>query len=592
MWPISAIRKRFRRRKVRRAVQRHLQDFAKVLEGKLTARRAEWDKEDAELRAVMAAAGGATTWGQLMERLGVPGGDGRKSLGEMAGGASVAARFDSALTTTDNQLHWAMADSLAPDSAASEAIRCILRNRSRYEVHNNCYARGVGETIANDFAGTGPRLHIDDERLTVEERADAEAKFAQWAIAVRLAAKLRTMRKARRQDGETFAVKVTNPGVDHPIKLDLRLIETDQVRDTDLALGSTVDGIKYDPYGNPVSYNVLRVHPGHTGAWIFGLPYEADLWPARLVIHWFREDRPGQHHGLPEILPALPLYATLRRYTQAVLDAAETAADFAVLIETQSGAAFYDDDGQEIQNEAAAAFTTQALERRMIAALPGGYTAKQFQPAQPQQEYSPFKREVCGEIGRCEGVPLNLVLGTSDGSSFASGQLDHKIYFGTRTIERSEADGLILDNLLADWIAEGVRIEDGKGGWYLPRILKQLGTSIGHTWHWDSNELGDPLKLAAANATDLKNGLTTIPALWEKRGGNWMRAFKAAARSLGVTFEEFQELVRESIFATSQIEEEPEGGDSATPKPKQAAVQKATASGGAGWRRSIGAKHE
>ena len=47
-----------------------------------------------------------------------------------------------------------------------------------------------------------------------------------------------------------------------------------------------------------------------------------DVIDANAVIHWFRADRPGQHRGVPEITPALPLFAQLRRYTLAVLGAA------------------------------------------------------------------------------------------------------------------------------------------------------------------------------------------------------------------------------------------------------------------------------
>ncbi len=56
------------------------------------------------------------------------------------------------------------------------------------------------------------------------------------------------------------------------------------------------------------------------------------------MIHYFRADRPGQSRGIPEITPALPLFAQLRRYTLAVLAAAETAADFAAVLYTDAPA--------------------------------------------------------------------------------------------------------------------------------------------------------------------------------------------------------------------------------------------------------------
>ena len=50
--------------------------------------------------------------------------------------------FDSAGHGDDNRRHWANADGLSADSAATPTTRRVLRNRCRYEVANNSYARG------------------------------------------------------------------------------------------------------------------------------------------------------------------------------------------------------------------------------------------------------------------------------------------------------------------------------------------------------------------------------------------------------------------------------------------------------------------
>ncbi|MEX2386545.1 MAG: hypothetical protein WD534_01605 [Phycisphaeraceae bacterium] len=63
------------------------------------------------------------------------------------------ARYDAAQTTAENARHWAMADSLSADSAASADVRRKLRERSRYEVANNSYAKGIVLTLANDCIG-------------------------------------------------------------------------------------------------------------------------------------------------------------------------------------------------------------------------------------------------------------------------------------------------------------------------------------------------------------------------------------------------------------------------------------------------------
>ena len=68
---------------------------------------------------------------------------------------SIRARYDAAQTTEANRKHWANADGLSADAAASPEIRRILRNRTRYEAANNSYAAGIVATLANDVVGTG-----------------------------------------------------------------------------------------------------------------------------------------------------------------------------------------------------------------------------------------------------------------------------------------------------------------------------------------------------------------------------------------------------------------------------------------------------
>jgi capsid protein len=200
-------------------------------------------------------------------------------------------KYDAAQTTPDNYRHWANADRLSPDAAASPEVRAILRSRSRYEVANNSYARGIVLTLANDTIGTGPRLQM----LTDDPAANTavEQAFMRWAKSVGLAEKLRTMRMARAESGEAFAVLTHNPSVDGPVQLDVRLIEADRVT-TPLSrrdLMGGVDGIEFDRHGNPTRYHVLRHHPGDIG----GLAAfdEIDRVPAESVVHLFRADRPA-----------------------------------------------------------------------------------------------------------------------------------------------------------------------------------------------------------------------------------------------------------------------------------------------------------
>jgi capsid protein len=286
--------------------------------------------------------------------------------------ARLLGRYDAATTTPDNSRHWAAADGLSANSANNAQVRRILRNRARYEVANNSYARGIVLTLAHDVVGTGPRLQLLTEDAQANRRI--EQAFMQWSKAVRLPDKLRTMRMARATDGEAFAILTNNPGLATDIQLDLRLIEADQVAtpDFDPRSETQVDGIVFDSAGNPSQYHVLRSHPGDN-IWS---QREYDRIPASSVVHWYRADRPGQARGIPDIMPALPLFAQLRRYTLAVLAAAETAADFAGILYTDAPA------GGEA--DAAEPFEPIELEKRALLTMPGGWRMEQMKSEQPK----------------------------------------------------------------------------------------------------------------------------------------------------------------------------------------------------------------
>ena len=323
----------------------------------------------------------------------------------------VRARYDAAVTTDDNRRHWANADGLSPNASNSAEVRRILRNRARYETANNSYARGIVLTLAHDVVGTGPRLQM----LTGDSEANRriEQAFMHWARSVHLAEKLRTMRMARATDGESFAVLTNNPRLTAEVQLDLRLIEADQVTTPDLDRLSTiaVDGIVFDGSGNPIEYHILRNHPGDS---FYSARSDYERIPASSVLHWFRADRPGQTRGIPDIMPALPLFAQLRRFTLAVLAAAETAADFAGILYTDAPA-----NGEA---DAAEPFEPIELEKRALVTMPGGWKMAQMQAEQPATTYKEFKQELLNEIARCLNMPQNVALCNSSQYNYASGR--------------------------------------------------------------------------------------------------------------------------------------------------------------------------
>ena len=442
----------------------------------------------------------------------------------------VRAKYDSAMTSDHNRRHWAHADGLSANAANSPEVRRILRNRARYEVANNSYARGIVLTLANDVIGTGPRLQM----LTTDPEANRriELAFHQWAKSICLAEKLRTLRMAQIQDGEAFAILISNPQLPTAIQLDLRLIEADQVTTPDLQWidSRATDGIVFDSAGNPVEYHVLRKHPGEGR----GVNREADRVPAESVLHLYRTDRPGQQRGIPEITPALPLFAMLRDYSLATLDAAKAAAYYSGII--------YTDAPPNGESDAVEPLDPIELDRNTLLTMPGGWKMSQLQAEQPTGTYAEFKREILNEIARCLNMPFNVAAGNSSSYNYASGRLDHQTYFKSLRIDQSRVELTVLDRVLAAWLDEAVLVNG-----LLP-TGQGLIAEWPHQWFWDGHEYVDPAKEATAQAIRLASLTTTLADEYARRGQDWETQLRQRAKELAL----MQELGLSIAQSTSQ----------------------------------------
>lgn len=418
---------------------------------------------------------------------------------------AVRGRYDAA-QAGDDRRHWANADAFAADAALSPTVRATIRNRARYERNNNSYLAGIVETRSNDLIGTGPRLQLASGNPDVDRTI--ERLLFDWGWQIDLPGKLRTMYDAKQVDGEAFALFVNNsrlPGV----QLDLRLVEAEMVatpvgnvRQTVTPDGSLVDGLEFDTLGNVVAYHVLNFHPGSNFR-VSALDYRRV--DSAQVVHWFRTQRPGQHRGVSEVAPALRLFAQLRRYTEAVCAAAETAADFAGFLRTNSPAAEVD----EVE-----AFAEMPIEKRSMVTLPDGWTFEQLRAEQPTSTYAMFKREIVGEISRCLQLPYNVATLDSSSYNYASGRMDHQIYGLTIRVCRDELERLLLDRMLAAWVTEAALAE------LLPDGTPPFA-EWDWSWQWDGREHVDPGKEATAARERLESLTTTYAAEYAKQGKSW-----------------------------------------------------------------------
>lgn len=426
------------------------------------------------------------------------------------------ARYDAAATNDSNRRHWANADGLSADASATPEVRARIRNRARYEVYqSNAFAYGIVRTLANYLVGPGPRLKL----IGPDRQASRKVQQAwhRWARMVKLAKKLRTMRMAKATDGEGIAVMINNPRLRHPVKLDLDLREADQMTTPELTLADSkrVDGIDFDSYNNPLRYWFLDEHPGSTHLSIN--PFKATPVDARHVIHLFREDRPGQRRGVSELAPALPLFALIRRYVQAVLGSAETAANIAGVMYT---------DSPVIEPDSYEALDAIELEARAMLTLPQGWKLDQIKSEQPTTTFAMFREALWNEAARCVLMPMNIAAGNSSGYNFASGRLDHQAFDLAIDTDRCDLVDEALEPIFEAWLAEYLSVTSGIASRDIDLSLYEW------RWYWPPREHVDPLKQANADIALWERGLLSDDDLFFARGVDPEEQYESLERQL------------------------------------------------------------
>lgn len=405
------------------------------------------------------------------------------------------ATYDAAQTNQDNARHWRNADALSSAAANNIGVRKTLRERSRYEYANNAFCRGIMQTLSHDLVGTGPRIQITTGDAGYDRLV--ETRFRKWLRVNKAAKKLRLGRVARGIDGEAFYLKTTNPRSRDRVKAWIRPVECDYFEDpSGFDRPNHVGGIHFDANELPISYKMLKRHPGDLfAAWSL----EAEEIPAEYVVHWKKEDRPGHLRGVPETASQLNLYAQMRRWTLAVLQAAETAADFAAILETSANA--FDDDGDPIVDELDP-FDSVEIDKGLMTSVPRGWKMSQFKAEQPVATYKEFRDALLNEAARADHMPMNKARGDSSGYNYASGRLDHQTYYEAIDVDRADTNDDVLDEWFA-WWAEEAAAEYPELRDLNPDDLPE------HTWYYDGHRHADEVKHANATSVLVNGELLT-----------------------------------------------------------------------------------
>ncbi len=419
------------------------------------------------------------------------------------------ALYDAAQTSPRNKDHWSRANGRGPNVANDTLTRQIIAWRARYERDNNPNLNGLSKTLAADLIGTGPRLQLsfEDEKYN-EAGREVERNFAKYCDDIHFTEKLRLLVEPRPIDGETFGQFITNELSPNPVKLDLKVMEMEQVATPFVSVRlqpiGAVDGIVFDKYGNPALYHVLRWHPGD----LLPTGNLYDEVPASQIVHWYRPSRPGQARGISEFAASLESCGQTRDYANATLTKAQTCANLVGKLKTNKPFDANDEDDEA--NDIEFMENVPVVEGGLIS-LPEDWDAEAFNAGTTTTGYKEFVAEKNGELGRPVGAPYNVTVGNSSGYNYSSGRLDHVPYHRLAWIDRERLRLIVLIKLIRAWYEEAILVDQ------VPAELPPI-----EEWcidfQWDAFDSIDPQKDADAWEKLLDLQVTTRTEICASRG--------------------------------------------------------------------------
>ena len=442
------------------------------------------------------------------------------------------AKFDIAQTTADNRRHWAAADGLSARAALSPGVRRVIRTRSRYEAENNSWYSGIIGTAVNHIVGKGPRLQVLTASPEVNNRI--EKAYRRWAKKIKLGSKLRTMVGAYWRDGETFVMRAERPR-NWPMSLDLKVFESEQCATpwTGAILQDAYvdDGVRFDAATNEIEFYIYDHHPG---ANIPVSTLKGEWYSANDVLHLFRVERPGQTRGLPRATSALQTLPIMRRQELATLFSAESAANFAIYMKSNSSAV----------DPAAAPtdFAEMELARNMLTVIPEGWDLGQIEPKQPGPLYEMFQRQALMGFCRCTNMPYPLAAGTAMQSNFSSYKGDiRNVWKPEVVVEQDNIEERIADPIFMWFLQAAI---------YVPGLLDGAPPidQIDFQWNWPPLPDIDPAETVATNAERMSTGQATPSMVHSENGQDWETEVSRFAQDLGVTVPEVKKALFDKLF--------------------------------------------
>lgn len=327
--------------------------------------------------------------------------------------------YDAAKTfSTDD---WTSASTGSANTEIRDA-QSKLRDKGRDQVRNNPYAGRALSAIVSNTVGAGIQPNIKGKsgvqtrKLRQAWREWGETQLCDANRKLNFYGLQSLVLKSTVESGEVLVDKeITREG--HCLRLlesDHIATEKDSGRITFNKTEDTIQGVKLDKYGRPVSYWLYETHPGEM---VTSLAIREV--PAEKICHVYRQDRPGQVRGVSWFHSVIRQLNDFNEYQQATLISRKIGACFSAFITTNG-----DDSTLSAADLATKRANESMLSPATIKYLNQGESVTLATPPKIDG-YDEYCRQTLRAIASGLGITYEALTSDYSQVNFSSGRMGH-----------------------------------------------------------------------------------------------------------------------------------------------------------------------
>lgn len=309
-------------------------------------------------------------------------------------------------------------------SANVETLTALqtLRNRSRDLVRNNPYASAGLDMAVAYQVGTGivPRSSTGDAAMdkAANDLWEQWGRQADGAGRHDINALMAQAARTRCEAGESLvmlepigAAEARSRNLVVPLLL--KVLEPDHldgyINNWLVPSDTIIEGVEMDGRGRPIAYHLYPNHPGDLQS--ISQPVRV---PANIILHLYRQDRPGQVRGVPDLSPVMTRLRMLDEYEDAALMQAMSQACVAAFV--TSGAA---EGTGPLEAGAASTDGVKTLTPGMIERLMPGEQVDFLTPS-GAGAFAEFTRHQLRAVATGFGLTYDLLTGDTSQANYSS----------------------------------------------------------------------------------------------------------------------------------------------------------------------------